>query len=59
MIESILPISAKVGDPCPYCAHSNHTGVWNRERQRYDVCKVCGDRGKLDQTALKMYQEKR
>lgn len=31
--------------PCPTCAETGHTGVWNPHRQAYDVCWNCGDKG--------------
>jgi hypothetical protein len=31
--------------PCPTCESSGHTGVWNPERQAFDVCWECGDKG--------------
>ena len=40
----------KPGDPCPECAHTNHQGVWNG--RSFEVCRVCNDRGRLDETAL-------
>jgi Zn ribbon nucleic-acid-binding protein len=54
-IRQVLPDDAKVGHPCPYCIESGHTGVWNEKEQRFFVCMVCGDCGRLDKTAIAMY----
>ena len=38
----------KIGDECPDCKETNHTGVWSEKYKRFMVCAVCGDRGVLD-----------
>lgn len=33
---------------CRNCLASNHTGVWNEQTNRYDVCSYCNDTGKIE-----------
>jgi hypothetical protein len=51
----LLPLGTELGDPCPYCYPSAHHGVWSPERDKWMVCMVCGDRGKIDKVSLVMY----
>lgn len=57
--EYVLPVSTKVGDECPYCINSAHTGVYDKDRMQWLVCKVCGDRGVIDKVALSLYGAER
>ena len=45
-----------IGDECPNCVKSGHTGVWNGER--FMVCSVCGDKGIMDKKAIDIMGEK-
>ena len=51
--QYIIPTGLKPGDECPFCADTNHTGVW--AGGHILVCMVCGDRGCIDETSFYMY----
>ena len=51
----LLPIGAKPGDECSWCADSGHTGVLDRATGRYLACKVCGDKGVIDALSIAYY----
>lgn len=45
-----------LGDPCPRCAPA-HMGVWDESRKKWQVCKVCGDKGRVDERALEILEQ--
>lgn len=51
----ILPTEAKPGDECPWCAPSLHTGVFDLATGKHIVCKVCGDKGVIDDLSIDYY----